>query len=183
MKRKYADYPNWDRVKEKRYINKYFNNNDFKGNVSLLEAVKVKEKLVVGENKVVILDDGFQWLEVYPEDNKNIALSVCINNKNEFLEWYFDIAKDSSLTEDGIPYIDDLYLDVILTPTGEIKLIDQEELQEAYDKKEITKEDFELAYKIANNLIKQINGKIKEIIEFTNKYFKLLKEANNENKC
>ena len=74
-------------------------------------------------------------------------------------------------------------MDVILTPTGEIKLIDQEELQEAYDKKEITKEDFELAYKIANNLIKQINGKIKEIIEFTNKYFKLLKEANNENKC
>lgn len=83
MKRKYADYPNWDRVKEKRYINKYFNNKDFKGNISLLEAVKVKEKLVVGENKVVILDDGFQWLEVYPEDNKNIALSVCINNKDE----------------------------------------------------------------------------------------------------
>lgn len=36
---------------------------------------------------------------------------------------------------------------------------------------------------VANDLIKQINGKIKEIIEFRNKYFELLKEANNENKC
>lgn len=23
MKRKYADYPNWDKVEEKKYINKY----------------------------------------------------------------------------------------------------------------------------------------------------------------
>jgi predicted RNA-binding protein associated with RNAse of E/G family len=94
MKIKYADYPTWDRVKEKSYINKYFDNEDFKGNISLLTAVKVKEKLVVDDN-LVIMDDGFEWLEIYPDNNKNIAVSVCISDKKEIREWYFDIAKDS----------------------------------------------------------------------------------------
>ena len=85
MKRKYADYPNWERVLEKNYKNKYFNNSDFKGNISLLTAVKVKEKLVV-EDELVIIDDGFKWLEIYPENNKNIAVSVSINNKDYLLQ-------------------------------------------------------------------------------------------------
>lgn len=175
MKRKYADYPNWERVLEKDYKNKYFNNSDFKGNISLLTAVKVKEKLVV-EDELVIIDDGFKWLEIYPENNKNIAVSVSINNKDEILKWYFDIAKDSGLTEQGIPYIDDLYLDIILTPTEEIRIIDKEELQEALEKNIITQSDFDLAYKVADNLINVLKGKQNRIVEFTQKYFKLLNE-------
>lgn len=174
MKRKYADYPGWERVLEKEYKNKYFNNEDFIGNVSLLTAVKVKKKLVVGDENIVILDDGFKWLEMYPENNKNIAISVCINTKNEFMEWYFDIAKDSSVTEKGVPYIDDLYLDVILSPKGEIKLIDEDELKEALDNKKITEEEFELAYKVANELIKKLDGKMDDIIAFTRKYLNLI---------
>ena len=42
MKRKFADYQNWNDVEEKSYTNKYFNNDDFKGNISLLTAIKVK---------------------------------------------------------------------------------------------------------------------------------------------
>lgn len=175
MKRKYADYPNWERVLEKDYKNKYFNNSDFKGNISLLTAVKVKEKLV-DEDELILIDDGFKWLEIYPENNKNIAVSVSINNKDEILKWYFDIAKDSGLTEQGIPYIDDLYLDIILTPTEEIRIIDKEELQEALDKNIITQSDFDLAYKVADSLINQLKGKQNEIVEFTKKYFKLLSD-------
>lgn len=29
--------------------------------------------------------------------------------------------------ENGVPYKDDLYLDVVVTPTGEIKLLDEDE--------------------------------------------------------
>lgn len=177
MKRKYANYPNWDRVLKKDYKNKYFCEIDFEGNISLLTAVKVKEKLV-DYNNLVILDDNFKWLQFYPENNKNIAVSVCINNKNEILQWYFDIAKDSSLTEEGVPYIDDLYLDVILAKDGEIKVIDQDELQEALDNKIIMQEDFDLAYRVADDLINQINGNFDKIISFTEKYFNMLTRSN-----
>ena len=174
MKRKFADYQNWDRVEQKGYINKYFNNDDFKGNISLLTAVKVKEKLIVdmNGNDVVVLDDNFRWLEVYPDNNKNVALSIIINNKNEILQWYFDIAKNTDFTEKGVPYIDDLYLDVVMYPSGKIKIIDQDELQEALDCGDITKNDFEMAYNVADNLVKKIDGKLKELTDFTYKYLK-----------
>ena len=173
MKRKYADYPNWEIVLEKEYKNKYFNNSDFKGNISLLTAVKVKEKIVI-EDELIIIDDGFKWLEIYPENNKNIAVTVSINNKDEILKWYFDIAKDSGLTEQGIPYIEDLYLDIILTPSGEIRFIDKEELQEALDRGIVTQDDFDLAYKVADNIINRLQGNLDKIIEFTKKYLELL---------
>lgn len=171
MKRKYADFPNWDKVLEKDYKNRYFDNNDFKGNISLLTVVKVK-KQIINEDNIISLDNGFKWLEIYPENNKNVAVSVCINNKDKIIEWYFDIAKNTYLTEQGVPYIEDLYLDVILTPDGKIKVIDQDELQEALDNKDISMEEFDLAYKVANNLIEQIEGKTNQIIKFTKKYLK-----------
>ena len=176
MRQKYADYPNWKRVLEKEYKNKYFDNEDFKGNISLLKAVKVKEKLMVGENNLVVLDDGYKWLELYPEDNKNIAVSVCLSDKDKILEWYFDIAKDTKLTEKGIPYIDDLYLDVIMSKDGKIKMVDEDELQEALDTNDITKEDYNLAYTVANSLIKQIDGDLDKVIENTYKYLKMIEE-------
>ena len=139
MKRKYADYPNWEIVLEKEYKNRYFRNSDFEGNISLLTAVKVKKKVVI-EDKLIIIDNGFKWLEIYPEHNKNIAVSVSTNNKGEILKWYFDIAKDSGLTEQGIPYIEDLYIDIILTPDGKIRIIDKEELQQALEKGIVTQD-------------------------------------------
>ena len=44
MRIKLADYPNWKQVEEKEYINQYFNNEEFKGNVSLLKVIKVKDE-------------------------------------------------------------------------------------------------------------------------------------------
>ena len=50
MKFKYADFPNWSRVNKKSYINKYFNNDEFSGNISLLTAEEVKEKLFINKH-------------------------------------------------------------------------------------------------------------------------------------
>ena len=177
MKLKHADFPNWERVNKKGYINKYFCNEDFKGNISLLTAEEVKEKLVITKKgkELVLIDNNYKWLEVYPDNNKNIALSAAMDENDQVIEWYFDIARNTLLTEEGVPYIEDLYLDVILYPSGEIELLDEDELQEALEKKDITKEEFDFAYKVSNELVKQIEGKTSEIKGFTYKYFDLLK--------
>ena len=55
-------------------------------------------------------------------------------------------------------------------PSGKIKMIDQDELQEALDLGDITQEDFDLAYKVAVQLIKDIEGKAEELKHFTYRY-------------
>lgn len=178
MKRKYADYPDWDKLKSKKFVNKYISNKDFSGNICLISDIKVNEKIVIteGNKKITIMDDNFKWLKLYPENNKNIAISVSINDKDEIVEWYFDVAKCSGLSDNGIPYIDDLYLDVILYPTGKLKLIDEDELKDALLNKKINNNDFNLAYKVANNLINSIQGKENELSKLTYKYLNYLEK-------
>ena len=174
MIKKYADFPTWKKVFEKRYANMYIDNKEFKGNISLLTAVKAKEKIVVNrEGKdVTILDDNYNWLEIYPDEG-NIAVSVLINDKEEIVDWYFDIAKNIALTDKGVPYIDDLYLDVMMYPSGKIDILDEDELEEALSIGDITKEDFDFAYEVAKEIVKKIDGKTKELTEFTYKYYKV----------
>lgn len=180
MRQKFADFPNWKRVLQKKYINKYFDTPEFKGNISLLTAVKVKEKIVkiINGKEIVVFNDNFKWLELYPEDNKNLAVMVGINDKDEIFDCFIDIAQNTGITEAGVPYIDDLYLDITINLLGELKLVDEDELQEALDNNDITKEQYDLAYKVANKTIKKLDGKFEKLKEFSIKYFNLLKEEN-----
>ena len=117
---------------------------------------------------------------MYPDDNPNIVVTANISPEDEITQWYIDIAKERHTSPEGIPYIDDLYLDVIVSIDGNIKMIDQNELKEALDSGDITNDDFVLAYRVANEFIRSVLGKEEELKEFTMKYFKILCEAEKE---
>ena len=94
----------------------------------------------------------------------------------ENIEWYFDIARSIG-KENNIPYEDDLYLDVLVKSNGEIVLLDEDELKEAYERLEITKEEYDEAYKTANDLINKVKGNKEKLRQFTDKYLNdMLKE-------
>ena len=93
------------------------------------------------------------------------------NEKNEIFEWYFDIAREIG-KENGIPYEDDLYLDVVVTPTGKIILLDEDELKDAYERLEVNQVDYDMAYTEAKNLMIQLEKNIDKLNIFTNKYLK-----------
>ncbi|MBR3153134.1 MAG: DUF402 domain-containing protein [Clostridia bacterium] len=168
MKKKYADFPTLDKAYKKFYENKYVENVDFKGNISVLTAVKYEN------NKK---NDFLRWIQFYSDDNKNIAMTVGLNEKNKILYWYFDVAKNTLFTDQGVPYIEDLYLDVIIEPDGKKILVDEDELQEALLNNDITKEEFDFAYRVANGLMDQIEGKEEELKRFTKKYINLFWEG------
>ena len=69
-----------------------------------------------------------------------------------------------------------MYLDVVVTPIGEVILLDEDELKEAFDKKEMTKDEYDEAYKIANELMKKLNGNKDKLKEFTDGYLKKILE-------
>ena len=69
-----------------------------------------------------------------------------------------------------------MYLDVLVTDIGEIILLDEDELKDAFDKKQITKEEFESAYKDADGLIDRLQNKKQELQNFTDKYLNIMLE-------
>ena len=97
----------------------------------------------------------------------NEALKMVLNDKKEVIEHYIDIIKESGLDpEYNIPYFIDLYLDITVLYNGDIRVIDENELQDAYNSSEITKAEY-------NQVIELKNKLINEIKTGTNKYMNL----------
>ena len=108
---------------------------DFKGDIYLNNFKKISVPYLL-ENGLCIQDSNYKWLEFY-DYNSRIRLTAIYNEKNEIVEWYFDIARGIG-KENGIPYEEDLYLDVVLGLGGKIILLDEDELKDAFERKEMT---------------------------------------------
>lgn len=170
---------------KKRYANRHFENeskntiykmmsvNDkyFIGDVCYYYFIDVKDKITIPNGKIII-DNNYKWIEHY-DYNSKIKLTSIYDNENEIVEWYFDIARRIG-KEQGIPYEDDLYLDVVVRPTGEIILLDEDELKAAYDRLEVNKKDYDMAYNEANKLIERLKENTDKLKDFTDYYLKIM---------
>lgn len=140
----------------------------FKGHVVFLKLQNVEKPLVVynGKTNICIRDNDYEWLEVYPTDGK-YAITIMCDDKGNLIEWYFDISKKVGI-ENGIPFEDDLYLDMIITPSGEKIVIDEDELLGARDSGLITQEDVDSAYKTLKELEDKYANNLDELNKLTN---------------
>ena len=169
LKKRYADKYVGGRVKKSdlKVIN--VQDEHFCGDVYFYNFLDVKDKIFIPNGKC-IMDNNYKWLEFYDYSSKVRQLAVYDEN-NDIIEWYFDIAREIG-KDNGIPYEDDLYLDVVVRPNGEIILLDEDELQEAFEKREMTKEEYENAYKEAEQLMNKLKNNKDKLKEFTDKYLK-----------
>lgn len=172
MKRRYAN-----KVKGE-YIQKRIDEEFFKGYVAFVKIKDVQNPLIVndGEKDVCIKDNDYEWFEVYP-DNEHYVITIMFDDKNNLIEWYFDISKEVGI-EDGIPYEDDLYLDMVLAPDGRVFILDEDELQDALNKKEILQSDVDLAYNTLNVLKNRYTNNLSELKELTNRISEIFKTKN-----
>lgn len=174
LKRRFADARNHKSIIECKYKNKTFNDKQFIGNISLLEIKKVKDNWYVDEEQRCILAKDYHWLEIYPQ-NKNYCITAIFNENKQLIELYIDIARELGI-EDGVPYEDDLYLDVVIVADGRKNLLDEDELQEAYQKNIINKEEYDMAYEVANKLLQLDEENVNKLIDFSYEYLKLLEK-------
>ena len=157
---------------QRRIDNEYFN-----GYVCLVKIKNVEKPWLISDDgfNACILDENYEWLEIYP-DNEKYAITVMYDDKQNIVEWYFDMIKSSGI-ENEVPYIDDLYLDLVIGSKGEMIVLDENELKEALNRNEITAEEFEMAYMTLEKLKNKYVENQGELIELTNKLFNEMKNA------
>lgn len=171
LKKKYANRYAGGKSNNNIYKIKSISENDFNGDICYYNFIDVNKKIIIPNGKC-ILDNGYKWLEFY-DYNSKIKLTAIYDNNNEIIEWYFDVARKIG-KENEIPFEDDLYLDVVITPTGEIFLLDEDELIDRYNRLEVNKKDYDMAYDEANNLIKKLKNNKDKLEIFTNKYLEMM---------
>lgn len=175
LKKRYAIARNNKDILESDFKNIRVDDEEFKGNISLLTIKKVKKEWRIDVEQRCILANNYNWLEIYP-DGKNFCITTMFDENDNIAEWYFDIAREIG-EDNGMPYEDDLYLDVVIVPDGRIHILDEDELKSAYDRKEVSKEEYEMAYRVANKIIEKGKNKkyLDELTKFTTKYLKILR--------
>lgn len=169
MKRRFANQVEGD------YYQNRIETDYFVGYVCYIKIKNVKEALIVnnGAKNICIKDNNYEWLELYP-DNGKYAITIMFDDNDNLLEWYFDISKNIGL-ENGIPYEDDLYLDMIITPEGREIVIDEEELLKAQEIGKITKTDVDSAYKTLELLRKKYVNDFTSLKTFTSELKEIIK--------
>lgn len=108
--------------------------------------------------EVTLIDTGYYIVEFTPMGafwNGRVFL----DEKQKVLEYYFDMSLQNGV-EDGVPYYDDLYLDVIYDPNEDGFLLtdDLDELDAALTEKQISMKEHALALKTAEMILTEIHS-------------------------
>ena len=153
MKKRFVNTRAENYLTKKRFIADSICDENFDADLSLIDMIESNtRRCIVRDNgrSDCIVDSGFKWLGVYPKGEK-YAITGMYDEKDELVEFYFDMIKDSGV-ENGIPYNLDIYLDLVITPYNEKYILDEDELEEALKSQKIEKEDYELAYDTLHRL-------------------------------
>lgn len=174
LKRKYGDRSEWKRVIKRKYSQSYMDTEEFKGYITLLNTIKVSEPLWVsyGKKNVCIVDDGYMWLQQFPLD-KNHSVTTMFDANGDIVQWYIDISLCNGI-DNHIPWMDDLFLDIVLLPSGEVIELDADEIEDALSKGIIDKSLYDLAWNEVKNLKSLISNGDFDLVKLSKSHKEVL---------
>lgn len=140
---------------QRRFYLSHLDTPEFRGDVALLCLDAVRDPLWVGlgQRRLCIVDDGFSWLQHFPVDEPHYALTTMFDAQGRVVQWYFDLCRAHGVGARGIPWYDDLYLDIVIAPPDGPVLLDADELADALRDGEIAPADHDLAWREARRLL------------------------------
>ncbi|HXR66138.1 MAG TPA: DUF402 domain-containing protein [Ktedonobacteraceae bacterium] len=159
MKTKSASRLDWPRVLARRFVVQRIDSPDYHGYVTLLRMDEVREPLYVnfGQERVCILDKGYDWVQHFPDGSPYVLLAA-FDARGELVQWYIDVVGGTGVDEHGVPWYDDLYLDIVVSPMGETLLLDVDELDEALRLDKVTRTQYDFAWRQASVLLDAIEA-------------------------
>ena len=131
----------------------------FNGYAGMLDVIKVTEPWTVKSacGNAVIADEGYKWLQMVPDHHK-WWLTVMYDEKDELVQFYFDIIHSAYMSVHGEVRFRDMYLDIVMSSDGSWALLDRNELDSAYQSGKLYKDEYERALQTAEEIIADIDG-------------------------
>jgi uncharacterized protein len=153
-------------IVNKRYTQKKISNKEFNGYVALimLDSVTIPQTWNYNGDEIIFCDSGMKWLRILPI-NENFTIMAVMNDRDDIIAWYIDIIDGYGFDEDGIVYLNDLFLDLIVYPDGKIIIDDMDELEAALEQYEKTS-CYIISFDIyINTIFKYLENFIEEILK------------------
>ena len=160
MKLRFANRSQWARLKASRFAVLQLESDDYVGVATLLYIDQISPPLWVefdGCPPYCVADNGFTWVQLFPEAAYH-TVTAMFDASGRLIQWYIDICKQHGYDEGGIPWFDDLYLDIVVLPSGQTTILDADELEEALAEGNVSQADYELAWRETDRLMSAIHA-------------------------
>lgn len=105
--------------------------------------------------KVMVAGPGMRWLQLIPDGRRHMITAKYLPDGSVSV-WYADVIDGVSYDADGVGVFADLYLDVIFTPQGDMKIDDRDELDAAYQNEKVTEAQYFAAIDEVSQIIKEV---------------------------
>lgn len=151
-------------TRDKKWFFQYFPYHQMYMDNELLKGWVAINYLTDGETRcwnyeksgeVPVCGKGMIWLTIIPEDRSRCIGAYFLPNRRVSV-WYIDVIEKVDVDEDGVVYYLDKYLDVILTPQGDVVVQDRDELDEAYESGELSSAQYEAAIQEGELIIEEL---------------------------
>ena len=174
IKKKHLDRHEWYADSERDFVCMYLKDDIFHGGIGLITFTGLAEPEMVDtpEGPLCIADNGYQWLEIAPEDG-HFAVTAMFHD-NILFQQYIDITLRNEVDKDGNAVFYDLLLDIVILGNGTPRVIDTEELEEALSAGIITRNEYDLARQTADKVAKTWNSSKEQIEKKLYEYRELL---------
>lgn len=174
MKKSRLSYDAWECILSKKMVGKRVETEKFTGYVGLLETLEITEPQYWQFKKdTMVCDVGFRWLSLLSEED-GYCITAIFNENQKIVVWYIDMIAGQGVDADGVPYFEDLYLDLVVYPDGTIIVDDMDELEDALVQKDITRQQYQRALDTAEWLKKGMLSDISGFTEFTREYYEMI---------
>lgn len=176
LKRKYGDRAGWKRLIRREFRQLSVTEENFTGDITLLTMLEVAEPAFFNypNQQVCVVGNGYSWLQHFPK-GEQFSLTTVFDERGQTVQWYIDICLQNG-NDKGRPFMDDLYLDIIRLPNGDLIQKDADELEEALANGFITPEMYGLARQEADRINELLAKGEFELIHKTSEHRKLLLE-------
>ncbi len=105
--------------------------------------------------KVPVTGKGMCWLTLIP-DGKSRSITAKFTKDRCVSVWYVDVIEEVKIEDDGVVAFMDKYLDVMFTPSGDVCVVDKDELDAAFHAGELTEEQYEAALSEGDKIVKEL---------------------------
>lgn len=125
---------------------------------------------------LTVCDRGMRWLSILPERG-DLCITAQIGADDAVALWYIDMIAGQGVDELGVPWFDDLYLDLIVNPDGAVVVDDRDELDEALRLGDITAAQHQRALDVCAMLQKGLEGGVVPLQTLTDQCDQLVRNA------
>lgn len=175
IKRVRLTFDEWNKTVPKKEVNLFETEEIYGAFINIIE-VKKPQVWFCFDKKITVADNGYKWLVVLPKKD-NYAITMYMDRNDVPLLWYIDLIDGISVDADGIPFYNDMFLDLIVSYDGQVVEDDRDEFEKAYFDGIINNKQYQKVISVSEQLKQRISENQRWISEYCRNIVEIYRDS------